>query len=1166
MPDAAGDSGVIDDDAGPPTVVSCEAACARLATCGGPVDDCRERCRAAPQASRVAWIECVSEASCDAAARCVLAGPGAANCDTICNDLEVVCAGDLPRPDCAAECQRAVDGFTTCHGELADGVCDVRGFIACLGRAAYPDCEASCAPRVACGQIDAADCLGECRAVPPDDPLAERRTVARAACLADAGDDCDALAACDQSGQSVPTRDEVCRAWLGCDLEWDIPCAEVYQVGIERGDGGEALRCTLDLLAGGCPFDSFEVGERCFNGPSGLGRCLEHCETLGLCDVADAGEQAECARACGRIYQQDSPDADALARFSPQWECLQAADCGTFATCVEQRSPQTACALHCEQLEDCDLGTPDCLAACDTYYGFERYADQRRCVAQAPNCPATESCALAATPPCEDWCDRTTECYGPADRLACLIDCDNAVYQAPDDSWPIIACAISAPECFGDFDAHVVDNCWGDSRVGARCLGFCQARLGCRETLDPADLTACLQRCGAGFEGDDALRMTLAADCLDQINPLNCPAAEACVPDSVEPDCPAICDQLAACDAAVDDCPERCANDPLLRQRAVRAERCLAAADGCGDTRTCFGIDAVLPPPPPSVNDFCAAWDGCGFDVQFDCRELFDVLGQDGEGAVACTLEGLTPCPIDPFEPVDRCWGLGAGPSPACEAYCEADAVCSAAPEENCLLVCNEQGFGDPDRVARVALQRICGTELTCPDFADCVVANGPESICAQHCEALAACDPALDGVACRATCDTDFTRPRHTAWRACVADADDCAAIADCAPDPLPPCAAACAREEMCRGVDNPDCLADCDDRAFRDPLQGARYTTCMLTAADCLSVDDCRFGDPSDGEVICVNYCLAVDDCQPDSERPLFTCLEACATGFGGAEGRAVAQAADCLLAAGDAPGCRALRECLVEPVVDCDLDCADLDRCGVDAPDCAAECAAAGLDRAGCLADARRLNRGCAGVYACADVEPPIVDAACATLCAEQARCGDPGDPLLCGIDCSPADDAVPFQQACAEVARCADLPACLNLPADPAAPCLAPCRDAADCGAFPDVAACAALCTGRVRSQRAPADYIATLGPCLQEADGAACDAEAARACFDFELADCETACVLFDACFGANPDCVFFCEQDLAQAPEQVQGDIDCAVENLDPVCDIDGYFNCQDGF
>lgn len=1160
------DRGPMEGDGGPPTFAGCGPACARLEACDAPIEGCPARCRQAPEAARSAWIECVSGAECADAARCLLPTPSAADCATICTDLEDVCAGRLPRPDCRAECAGAIDGFRACHAELAEGVCDVRGFVACLGETVYAECAARCAPQVECTLTTPDACLEACLGPRPADPLEARRAEERAACQADAGADCVALAACGGGARPIPSQNDICQAWIGCDLDWQIPCEDVYLAGLDAGDGGDTLRCTLESLARECPFDAFFVVDECFSGQGGGGRCRDHCETMGLCGLYGAAEQAACQQACGRIFDVDFPDLDAYARLSPQWICLDAEDCETFAACIEQTSPEGACARHCDRLEACDLAPADCADDCDTYFGFSRHAAQRDCVDRAgPACGAVAACELAPGAPCDQWCDTVDACFGPADRLACVLDCDDATFQQPAQAWSIISCALSAQACFGDFGDHVVDNCWDDPRPGERCLGFCQARLGCRDAVDPDDLTACLQRCGAGLEGDDALRLAIASDCLDRTDFLDCPAVEACVPDVVEPDCPELCGTLEGCGIAVDDCPAACAADPLLRLRGVRADRCLAAAEACGDVRICLGLDVEIPAPPASIDAFCAAWNGCGFGAEFDCRELYDILEQEQPDAINCTLDGLEPCPFDLFEPVDRCWNGGGAASPACVAWCEADRVCSEAPVADCERVCEGDPFADPDRAARVALERGCGVALSCPDFAACRAASGPEAVCAAHCATLAACDPALDRAACEATCDRDFTRPRHVAWRACAGAADGCEAVAACAPDPLPPCAEACAREAACGQGDAARCLAECDDRAFRDPLEGARYTACVLAAADCGAAGDCRFGIPSDGELICVNYCLAVDDCDPASERPLHACLHACALGFGTAEGRAVEQASACLLDVGEQPGCRAVRDCIAPPALDCAADCADLDRCGIDLPDCLGACADAGLEQGGCLADVRRLSRGCAGVYACVGREPPPVDPACDALCTEVARCGD-ADALLCGIECTPADAAVPYQQACAEVARCAELPMCLALEAEPAAPCRVPCADAVDCGAFPDLPACTAVCTGRLRSGRAPADYIATLGPCLAEAGGDACDPEAARACFDVAANGCEAACAAFDACFGPDPDCVFFCEQDLQDFPEFIQADIDCAIEHLAGRCDVDGFFNCQDGF
>lgn len=1162
------DAGVEPDAGRGGEVASCRDACARRVACGIEVPGCLDDCAAASGPTRQAWFACLSGADCPAVSQCRLPTEQAAGCADICADL-TICAGELPAPGCDARCAPAEVAFQACHGELAEGECDVRGFLACLGRTAYPACEEACAPRVACGLESEASCLTACLTADdaPADPLVRRRQETRDACRAAAGDDCEALRRCDQGGAAVPTRDQLCPAWEDCDLDWDIACDEVYQYGLEVGDGGASLRCVADWLAGGCPFDAWEVVDACFDGEGGLAACQDFCEVTEACGVADAAARRVCDQQCFGIWTQDFIDRDAYARLEPQWACMEAADCDEFATCVDQRGPAGVCRRHCAALAPCtDEDAAACERTCLGEYAYERHAAYRECVGGAPGCAAIGRCEALPAPPCPAYCDRVDACYGGVDDASCRLDCDDVVFEDPDYALPVLACILTAPECFDG--QHTVDRCFDFPEPGVPCLGFCEAQTVCADDAD--GLTDCLSACGEGLAGDDGLRFAVAARCLERADPLSCPAVEACVPEDLEVDCGGLCDRLGACGAAVGDCEARCGDDPLARQRALQGERCGEAAVDCEAVLACYQLVAdPPPPPPPGVAEFCGVWNACGFDFDFDCREAYDALGDGGADGLRCGFEALSPCPFDAFVPFDECWQASPPTSPACTSLCEARAVCEGLEPGPCLDAC--EGLGDPDAVRRAANQRGCGAVLTCPDLAACLAENGPEGRCQAWCAARSACDPALIPQACEEECVAAYPRDRQQAWLDCVEGADACGAIAACEPPAPPPCEAACARVAACGQGDEARCVADCDDAAFASPVDAATYTACVLTAPGCDGDDGvraCGAGDDGGGRT-CARYCLAVDDCVPGSERPLATCVEQCALGFGGAEAVAIEQAAACLDAAGDQPGCRALRACLVEPAVDCAGDCADRDRCGVPAGEaCEADCeAAADVALAGCFADARRLHRGCAGLFACTGDAPPPIDPACEALCATRARCEDDLDPLLCGVACTPADPAVPIQAACAAVARCEDQAACLALDDDVAAPCIAPCRTAAACGAFADEAACQATCTGRVRSGRAPIDYIATLAPCLRAA-GDPCDAAAALACFDVAVgADCQIACDIFDACGFPDPDCVRFCELDFEDFPDEIQRGIDCAIAEMGGgVCDVEGFLDCRDGF
>jgi hypothetical protein len=1171
--DTGGDGGM--QDLGVAAIATCEAACEKLESCDQAPAQCLDACRAASRDDRGLWYQCLTQATCETIGACrLVAPPVSEGCTLVCADLEI-CGGQLAPPGCEARCAEAEEGFEACGDTLAEGECDFSAFVECLGREVYLECDAECDAVEACGLGNRATCLSACIAGGDDlpaDPLARRRAEERLACRANAGNDCGALAACDRAGIAPPNRNDFCGLWSECGLDFEISCAEVYDFGIQAGGAGTgALWCAYDILLQGCPFDgAFLVLDTCFNVDSFFNYCADVCDVGQACGVFDAQAAAACELDCQLSWFQDPPDRQAYERSEVRAICLEAADCDEFAQCIDQRSPDTACDEYCAARAECDeaLDAATCQRTCLAEFSFDRLAQRRQCVTEAPNCAAQARCEVPPPPPCAEYCDRAIECFGGADRAACLLDCDDAFFQNPAPVEEIVACVISAPSCFGNFGEHVVEFCFDDPSPGRVCHGFCRARTTCGDA--PEALAECLEECAQGFGGDDALRFEVSADCLQQSDVFDCNAVTACVPESVEPDCDALCGRLDACNAGIDDCAARCAQDPLARLRSIRGEPCLAGADNCTEVLDCFGLsDTPVVEPVPNEASFCNRWNGCGFQVDFPCEEAYAILSQDGgPDVLRCAMDQLDPCPFDPFVTFDLCFGGGPVGDPQCEALCEARGFCGDAGGNECINTCI--GFGDPEEAARLAPQRACGNAFSCVDLASCQAAASPASLCAEHCAARAACDPGLDVPACIAECDTGFARDRIEAWRACVGEAVDCAAVAACTPQPLPPCAEACERIEGCGRQDAASCVAECDDRAFADPLAEARFTACVLTARACDgndSVSACLFGEPGGG-LVCLNYCLAVDDCNPESERPLADCMLQCALGFGGAEGLVIGGSSACLAAQGEDPTCRGLRRCLVPALVDCAADCASLDACGVEVPDCIENCAAApDIDRAGCVAEAARLGDGCAGVFACAGVEPPPVDADCARLCDERGRCEADLDPLLCALECRPGP-AVPIRVACAEVSTCDRQPDCLALPAELAVPCADPCRTAAACGAFPDVASCQAVCTGRLRSRNAPPDFIADLRPCLEDAGAPGqCDVPTARACFDLASSNCNRYCEVIDECFGEDPQCVEFCQQDLESFPVEMSRQIDCYIRNLgNGVCDFDGAFNCANGF
>jgi hypothetical protein len=1191
------DDGGVTGDAGPHPLATCDTVCARYARCGatdavgGDLEACRSTC-AAITGDRSAWFACVTDATCDTIRDCQPPAPPTLDCDALCATLDE-CGSDLPDPGCAALCMGAGNrraAFLACGRSLPGGDCHVADFFSCLGRDVYAECGNECRAIAACNLGTESTCVRECIGRHATmDPLAQQRAGRRSDCVAAAADDCDALEACLQDGPApLPAEGPFCQQWSACQLDFEADCDEVYQYILANvPNPADALRCTESLLQQGCPFNGVQdVVDQCLSGASANTTCADLCNAEQACGAIGANDVPQCNGQCASAFNADQPDRDLAARIQPQVDCLNgAADCDAFTACLHDASPEATCERHCGALANCrpDLDVAACRADCEAHFSFQRYRDWRTCVGGAANCGAVGACALAPPTPCAAYCDAAVNCNGGVPLAGCELDCDDATYADPSYALPIIACALTAPACDGNFDEHVLLNCYDTPEVGGQdCLGFCRAVGECQPGGDPAGLAACLQACAQGFQGDDGVRFGVAQACLAQPGvALECDAAVACVPEHAAADCPAFCGRLDACGAAPADCEAQCAADPLGRLRSLRAEGCVTAAgDDCGAVRACMGLDAPPPPPAPNQATFCNGWNGCGFDAEtgLPCDQAFGFLSESGPDALQCAVQLFNPCTFSGFDIFDQCQGGGGpvGPDPVCTALCEAQDVCGRldGPRADCVDACEGSGNADPDAIERLAPQRACSTAFSCGDLSTCLDTQSPAGICRQHCAALLGCGLTADADACAADCDAHFPRDRYEAWRQCVAAAGaDCDAMAGCALAPALPCERMCQREADCgvlRGAPEA-CVAACDDGSVADLAGVARAVACVATAPVCQdpnggpSVEDCVSG-AMQGGLDCANYCLAVDDCSEDTGRTLTECMVQCAQGFGADDALRLRASRDCLVGLGEHPMCRPLRACLQDGAVECAADCAAVAACGVPDDGCAEACdAAPDAERSGCLAESARLHRGCAGVAACVGFEPPPADAACADLCAIRARCDADTDAFLCERACTPATPAVPVQAACAALAGCGGLDACLQLDGQIAAPCVDPCRRATACGAFPDENTCAAACTGRLRSRRAPASYIADVGACLQAAGagGDACDAAAAAACFAVEVDDCDQYCQALDACgFGGDPGCVADCQAGVQQDPATAQ-EIACSLQALGGGrCDIDAWDAC----
>ncbi|MEZ4434897.1 MAG: hypothetical protein R3F65_21030 [bacterium] len=567
-------------------------------------------------------------------------------------------------------------------------------------------------------------------------------------------------------------------------------------------------------------------------------------------------------------------------------------------------------------------------------------------------------------------------------RGDCLGRCDDEQFGDAGLSRARVACTLVAPLC-GE-GAASVERCGADARAtGGACLGWCRAATGCGET-GPA-LVACLAACGEGLSGVEGERFAAARACLEVSDPDDCGALAGCLPPAGPFDCGVACAARAACGLGGDDCAAACAADPLARLRAAQEGACLAEAADCAAVAACA---AEVPDESPPAEVVCAAYAACGFEDDFPCADLVADLGRR-QGFLACLVDAIDPCPGDPFDAIERCRLGAVVPGYAgCEQACVARAQCEGVPGtiRECAAAC----AGALRGVTTAASALVpCGAAADCEAWAACAAERLPERACGPFCAKLEGCGVAPVG--CVEGCGDGFYHDRQVAWRACVAAADDCEAVAACEPGDPAGCHAVCARTASCSSARS-DCLQRCDDEAFADPAGHARRLACMVTGPLCsLGADAvlrCRGEAPGGGA--CLGWCRAATGCDAGEPQALADCLVACGRGLPGDEGVRFAGARACLEAAGPAAGCDVLGGCVAAAApVDCEGWCGALAGCGLAPDDCAAVCAVDPLARlraarqGACLAAAG----DCAAGGAC--LEPPAVELG--ALCAAWDGCG-------------------------------------------------------------------------------------------------------------------------------------------------------------------------------
>ena len=707
---------------------------------------------------------------------------------------------------------------------------------------------------------------------------------------------------------------------------------------------------------------------------------------------------------------------------------------------------------------------------------------------------------------CDAACDRYTACDRDVDRFGgpdeCRAECARLTRNGPETAAPWWNC-LEVEEC------QLLHLCPLPQVAALTCGEVCQLAEDCEIPIAFID---CEGECESEEEPFQRCAESLFGECRND-------EFAACLARDVYPGCQQFCDTAVGCnvvrpEGCVTDCVGQLASgDGLAGLNMNRTIQCtnLAAMD-CEAIDRCVQPYRFEPEPPINEEQFCAAYNTCNFGgFAIDCNAMYARLRPSGFETLRCFMNGaVNNCPDNgTFQLQDLCEGeRGRLIGEACSRFCGARNVCGdleGGPGEVavCTTECREGFTEDPDVNERLAGQIICNGQPNCGDFAACRETASPEGQCQRVCAALDGCG--LGAEDCVETCDESWPRDRHALYRECIAAAgDDCDAVGACALRPAVPCQAACERMGEC-GFGGPRCAAVCDDAHVEQPVTMALQVGCVLSAevctpeGDALSVQAC-LEDPEAVGRGCLNYCREELECNVAAD--LSECLTQCVGGYDDREALRYAAAEACLEMAPADAACEVLTGCFPDEIeVDCEAHCQRLTDCLVPAEDCAAACAAApDPDQAGCIVDALRTGEECRGVAACAEFVPDPASENCARTCEIRDECDRTVDAFLCERACTPDPAALPIHLACLEASVCGEEAGCLELGPEPLEDCQEPCATGLACGAFDDLAACLATCTGQQATPRGDT-YLERLGQCLaaaREADP--CDVEVASGCF------------------------------------------------------------------
>ena len=316
-------------------------------------------------------------------------------------------------------------------------------------------------------------------------------------------------------------------------------------------------------------------------------------ESVSLRFTGEDEEMPQCMRRCTDALAND--DLDERRSTRELMACGASSTCEELVDCEARRSPEAACAAHCEAVRDCGDGSPECFLDCVGDFYLTRNQAWRACVAeQHDDCADIDECEPPAPFNCQAICDRLNACG--VNQPRCMERCAENGYLHGEVYRHYAACVLSAPLCVNM--PLSVEQCDRDrSRGGRPCAKFCWQRVGC----DPSrfdEYSDCVQTCGVGFQGEEQALFESSAECLAGVSHLaECDVLAACIPLAPQPPCEVWCAALESCQNAPLDCLEDCRDGGLAAVDAMRYGRCVVVEGGdCPAVETCWAGRALTAP------------------------------------------------------------------------------------------------------------------------------------------------------------------------------------------------------------------------------------------------------------------------------------------------------------------------------------------------------------------------------------------------------------------------------------------------------------------------------------------------------------------------------------------------------------------------------------------